>query len=91
MRELGAIALLRGNAAEAERIYRDCLARYTMAGWIPQWRGAPARVGLANALIQLGRAAEARALLDTAVTELSALETTPSSTQLEARRLRAAL
>ncbi len=91
MRELGAIALQRGDPVTAERIYRDCLVRYTMAGWIPQWRGAPARVGLASALLRLGRADEARALLDTAVAELSALETTPSTTQIEARRLRDSL
>ncbi len=88
MRELGAIALARGDAAGAARTYRDALARYAAAGWIPQWRGAPARVGLAEALIRLDRKAEARALLDTALAELAELEVTPSRLRQDAERMR---
>lgn len=88
MRELGAIALARGDAAGAARVYRDVLARYAVAGWTPQWRGAPARVGLAAALIRLGQTVEARVLLDSAITELAALEVTPSGLQREAAQMR---
>lgn len=90
MREQGAIALARGDARAAERIYRDCLGRYAAAGAIPQWRGAPARVGLASALLQVNRHQEAYALLDVAIAELAELEATPSRLQREARRLRQA-
>jgi serine/threonine-protein kinase len=91
MRELGAIALARGDIGAAERIYRDCLARYATAGEIPQWRGAPARVGLASALVRRGRTDEARGLLDSAIAELALLEVTPSTLQKEAVRLRTGL
>lgn len=88
MRELGAIAFARGDAARAERIYREVLARYAAAGWMPQWRGAPARVGLAAALIRLGRKGEARVLLDSAITELAELELAPSGLRKEAEQMR---
>ena len=91
LREFGAIALARRDYVAAEQNYRDALLRYEGAGPVPQWRGAPAMVGLATALACLGDARQADSLLALVIPSLEELETSPSALQLAARELRAAI
>jgi serine/threonine-protein kinase len=91
LREFGAIALARRDYAAAEQNYRDALLRYENAGPVPQWRGAPALVGLATALARRGEVRQADSLLALVIPSLEELETSPSSLQLAARQLRASL
>ena len=91
LREFGAIALARRDYAAAEQNYRAALLRYENAGPVPQWRGAPALVGLATALARRGDVRQADSLLALVIPSLSELETNPSSLQLAARQLRASL
>ena len=91
LREMGAIALARHDYAAAEQSYRDALLRYEGAGPVPQWRSAPLRVGLASVLASRGQSRQADSLLALVIDDLARLETTPSSLQLAARRLRASL
>jgi eukaryotic-like serine/threonine-protein kinase len=73
------LALLRGDAAAAERGYRDAIRRYAAAGDVPFWRLAPALDGMGEAELRLGRPAAAEATLRRGLDALAAAQTAPSA------------
>lgn len=86
-----ALAHARHDERSARQLYEGALTRYAGAGAIPQWRHAPALVGLAHVAVAQRRPREADSLLAIAIGELAALEAEPSSLHRDALALRASL
>ncbi len=85
LRTRGELRLLAGNPRAAEADFREALERYRQRGHAVHWQVVPVIVGLGDALVAQGRAAEAGPFFAAARDSLAYLGTVPSA--LAARAL----